>query len=678
MLLLRILRDTIYTATGEQQEGFMPILSTCEELGNFFKDSARVIFLYDFWIDKPSTAAILSAIVLDLLRSSANVAAPVFLSKAVSSINNDIPDGAAAKAFMLGWAGAIAIERVLKAINDVITSGIQSRLSDTLVGNKLLKKLHTINFDDFKKEFRDKGISDRAIQRTEDMALILRKSINEFIPLFFNLVGSVIVLNLPSDLSPGLSRAASAVLWAYSAYNMTVSIGYSYYQRHVNMISEVKIRKFKNTLDEDIDNMETIRLYTRSPTRIESIKTLYNDFSQNIVWSDTKPALFKLFFIKAVLAAVILGAINLIAGDSVTKKNFDELVLIINFLVIFHFSTEAFGENISDTRKALRHLQELETEVADNPYSNETLSANYLPQPQVQVAATALPPAIQEPLLANPAVAGMGIPDLELPPKVVEFINVFYIEGEKQILNNVSFEIREGSSCALVGESGSGKSTIIKMLCGFCSPTSGQILFYGRNINEWEKDKLRETISVINQDAQLFKHLAKPQHCLQYNTLFGALSNLRLRDLQLNSEFTLGQEENEIFEEKVESYSLDSIKPDLSQPSGGERQRIGLARGIRVKKVLILDEPTSALDTHTENSIIENINEFITGNSGNIKALIVTGHRLKTIENCNLILVLINGEIVETVTVDTLAVDRAIYDGFKNAQESTPSFVYQP
>ncbi|ODM99680.1 ATP-binding cassette sub-family B member 6, mitochondrial [Orchesella cincta] len=223
--------------------------------------------------------------------------------------------------------------------------------------------------------------------------------------------------------------------------------------------------------------------------------------------------------------------------------------------------------------------------------------------------------------------------DLIINSGVIEFRNVcFSYIPEKTVLKNVSFCVPAGQSVALVGPSGGGKTSIIRLLFRFYDPVSGDIFIDGQNIKVITQQSLRKTIGVVPQDTVLFNDSIK------YNILYGKV----------------GSTEHQMFEAARCAHIHDRIAsfPERYDTavgerglklSGGEKQRVAIARTLlKNPAIILLDEATSALDTHTERQIQTSLQRLCANRTS-----IIVAHRLSTIVDCDQILVLKDGCIVE-------------------------------
>jgi ABC-type bacteriocin/lantibiotic exporter with double-glycine peptidase domain len=201
------------------------------------------------------------------------------------------------------------------------------------------------------------------------------------------------------------------------------------------------------------------------------------------------------------------------------------------------------------------------------------------------------------------------------------------------VVHNVSLDIRAGMTVAIVGRSGCGKSTLARMIAGLYRPTEGRVLFDGHDLVRIELKSLRRQIGVVFQSPSLFA-----------GSIRAAIS---LSDPTATLEKITEAARLAAVDEDIRAMPMgyDTILSDGgASMSGGQRQRVALARALVHKPALIiLDEATSALDSETERRVIGNLEELRC-------TRIVLAHRLSTIVNADVILVMEAGEVVETGT----------------------------
>ncbi|UZT08449.1 MULTISPECIES: ABC transporter ATP-binding protein [Clostridium] len=221
----------------------------------------------------------------------------------------------------------------------------------------------------------------------------------------------------------------------------------------------------------------------------------------------------------------------------------------------------------------------------------------------------------------------------------IEFRNVNFEYGDEQVLKNVNFHVRPGQRIAIFGQTGSGKSTIINLIERFYDAQSGEVLIDGVDIKKYDLHALRRNISISMQDVFLFSNT------IEDNIRYG------IPDID-NSKISWAAEMSDadnFINKLADSYETIVGERGVGL-SGGQKQRITLARSIiKDPSILILDDTTSALDVETEAAIQRNLKSIYKG-----KTTFIIAHRISSIKNSDLILVLDNGEIIESGTHEEL------------------------
>jgi len=227
-----------------------------------------------------------------------------------------------------------------------------------------------------------------------------------------------------------------------------------------------------------------------------------------------------------------------------------------------------------------------------------------------------------------------GAPDLKVTGGSISLRNIaFSYEADRQILRDVSLEIPAGQTVAIVGSSGSGKSTIGRLLFRFYDVTGGALSIDNQDVRDVTQSSLQNAIGVVPQDTVLFNDT------IFYNIAYGRDGASRAdveqaaRDAQIHA----------FIQSLPEGYDTVVGERGLKL-SGGEKQRVGIARTLlKNPPILLLDEATSALDSETEHEI-----QGALAQAGLGRTVIVIAHRLSTVAEADMIVVLENGVVVET------------------------------
>jgi ABC-type multidrug transport system fused ATPase/permease subunit len=242
-------------------------------------------------------------------------------------------------------------------------------------------------------------------------------------------------------------------------------------------------------------------------------------------------------------------------------------------------------------------------------------------------------------VIDQPTESDLNTAHVELKPleRGIEFVDVSftYPGAHEPAVKNVSLSIQKGESVAIVGPNGSGKTTLMSMLPRFFNPDSGEIRYDGVNVREATLQSLRQQIGVVSQEAIVFAGtpieniaygIAAPDEERVHAAAGRAFADEFIRNIPGGYETDLGERGTTL--------------------SGGQRQRLAIARAIfRDAPVLIFDEATSQIDTESEQKIQNALKEFSKG-----RTTFIIAHRLSTIQFANRIIVLDEGQVVDTGT----------------------------
>lgn len=295
--------------------------------------------------------------------------------------------------------------------------------------------------------------------------------------------------------------------------------------------------------------------------------------------------------------AVLFLGIGHVRSGSLTLG---ELLLVMGYLAQLYMPLETISQKIADVQFSLASAERTFTLLDETP--------DVVEQPH------ALPLARAAGALAFREVG-------------------FSYAGERPVLQDVSFEVEPGMRVGIVGQTGSGKTTLVSLVTRFYDPTAGQVLLDGVDLREYRLADLRNQFTVVLQEPVLFstsiaENISYARPDASEEEIVAAATAANAHDFIL----ALPQ-----------GYDTPAGERGMSL-SGGERQRISLARAfLKDAPILILDEPTSALDVHTEAAVMEAMERLMAG-----RTTFIIAHRLRTLKQCDRLLVLENGRLVAT------------------------------
>ena len=234
-----------------------------------------------------------------------------------------------------------------------------------------------------------------------------------------------------------------------------------------------------------------------------------------------------------------------------------------------------------------------------------------------------------------------------------ENVKFKYLKDNNEILNSINLNIPAGQMTALVGHSGAGKSTILNLIPRFYDAGSGDIKIDNQSIYNTKIYSLREKISLVSQDTTLFDDTIK-------NNILYANSNASDEEVYNAARYSFADEFINQLPNKFDTL----IGENGVRLSGGEKQRVSIARAILKKTpIILLDEATSSLDAETESKIQEAINFLTKG-----RTTVVIAHRLSTILNSDKIYVINQGKVVGEGKHEELLNSSEIYKNFYEKQ----------
>ncbi|WKD24358.1 ABC transporter ATP-binding protein/permease [Pseudoalteromonas sp. KG3] len=460
------------------------------------------------------------------------------------------------------------------------------------IGLKVFKHLHALELS-FHLDRQTGGIS-RDIERgTQGLSFLMRFLMFNIIPTLFEIL--IVAVIFATLFSPWFALVTLIAVILYIAFTVIVTQWRNRFIREANQADN-------NSNSRAIDsllNYETVKYFNNEMYEANSYDSFLATWEQarlknrlSLLALNSGQALI---IATAITALMWLATLDVVSGE----LSIGELVMINAYMIQLFLPLNFLGFVYREIRRALTDLENMLGLLTRKPLITDKENAQQL--------------TIQN---AN-----------------IEFKNVnFGYHSSRAILKQLSFTIKAGSKVAVVGASGAGKSTLARLLYRFYDINSGAICIDGQDIRNITLHSLRQAIAIVPQDTVLFNTsireniaygrpdatAAEIDHAIEMAHLTPFISSLDKGDQTLVGERGL----------KV---------------SGGEKQRIAIARAILKKSpILIFDEATSALDSHSEQAILNAMREVANNHTS-----LVIAHRLSTITDADTILVMQAGELVE-------------------------------
>ena len=449
--------------------------------------------------------------------------------------------------------------------------------------------------------------------------------------LVFNVVPTVLELSLVCGIlyyscGPAYSLVALSTVSVYSAF----TLWFTEYRTQFRVAMNKADNEAGNKAVDSLINYETVKYFNNEKyeTSIyDSYLKRYEDASLK-----TSQTLALLNFGQNAIFSTALSVIMVMAAQDIMAGNMSvgNLVMVNGLLFQLSVPLGFLGSVYREIRQALIDMQ-------------------------VMFQLMSVPTKISSKPCAS-------VPVLDISPHTAEIsfnkVTFEYIRGQK-ILNELSFTVPSGARYAIVGGSGSGKSTIIRLLYRFYQPGSGTITVGGRQIESVDVTSLRRNISVVPQDCVLF------HNTIRHNIAYG---DLAAGEREVERAATMAELHQSILG-WPKGYDTQVGERGLKL-SGGEKQRVAIARAVlKDSPILVFDEATSSLDSITENSIMRALDEATRGRTS-----ILIAHRLSTVVNCDNILVLDKGRVVEQGTHAQLLEKRdSYYNRLWSSQHQQPT-----
>jgi ABC transporter ATM len=582
------------------------------------KEMSRYLWPKDSWKDR---MRVLLAVGLLVGGKVLNVQVPFYFREIVDSLNIDfastggtVATAAGAMIFAYGAAriGAVVSQELRNAVFSSVAQKAIRRVATKTFG-------HLLNLDLSFHLSKQTGGLTRAIDRgTKGISFLLTSMVFHIVPTALEI--SLVCGILTYQFGWEFAAITVATMSAYTAFTIWTTAWRTKFRRQANAADN----KASTVTVDSLINYEAVKYFNNEKYEIGRYDSALQQYEKSSIKVATSLAFLNsgqnIIFSSALTIMMWLGAKGIVTGT----LSVGDLVLINQLVFQLSVPLNFLGSVYRELRQSLLDMETL--------FNLQKVNVSIKEKPNA--------------------------PPLVLPKGgEIRFENVsFGYYPDRPILNNLSVTIPAGKKVAVVGPSGCGKSTLLRLLFRSYEAQSGRIFIDDQDIRDVSLDSLRRSIGVVPQDTPLFNDTVE--------------LNIRYGNLDADADAVRRAAARAHIHDRIESWPhgyQTKVGERGLMISGGEKQRLAVSRLVlKDPPLLFFDEATSALDTHTEQALMANINEVLREKK---RTSVFVAHRLRTIYDADLIIVLKEGQVVETGSHRELMEGNGLYAELWMAQE---------